>query len=76
MAMLTAAPTLAIQGTGLAAMAQLFADTAKSRLTPVPDPAVKTSNVYGGRDVLRQGHLHQAIAIEKPGEGIMAAVGD
>ena len=45
-------------------------------LPPVPNPAIETSNAKGGRDVLRQGHLHQAIAIEEPGEEVMAAAED
>ena len=76
MARLTAAPTETIQGTALTAIVELLADTGKSRLMPVPNPAVKTSDTNGGRDVLRKGHLHQAVVIEKLGEGIMAAARD
>lgn len=57
-------------------MARFLTDTTKSRLAPIPLPAVKTRDTYGGWGVLCQGHLNEEVAIEDPREGIMGATGD
>ena len=73
---LMAAPTKAVQRTGLSTMARLLIDTAKRQLAPIPHPAVKTRDTYGGWGVLCQGHLNEAVAIEDPREAIMGAADD